>query len=139
MGDDVVMALAPKEGEISIKTLKQKEIDKIMLAVSDGKATANDYYRSTIEPKILEREEIYNATKDHYKKKFERLSEMSDWVSRDVKTSIDWIIPQLMEVFTGPDKPVSVQARNIEKTEAAKKTEVLMQYQLDTKNDYTTF
>lgn len=143
MGDDVktdvVMALAPKDSEISIKTLKQKEIDKIMMAVADGKGIANDYYRSTIEPKILEREEIYNATKEHYQKKFERLSEMSDWVSRDVKTSIDWIIPQLMEVFTGPDKPVSVQARNIEKTDAAKKTEALMQYQLDTKNDYTTF
>lgn len=144
MGDNVkdnnvVMALAPKGNEISLSTLKKKEIDKIMKAVSNGKSNANDYYKSIIEPKILEREEIYNATKEHYRKKFERLSEMSEWVSRDVKTSIDWIIPQLMEVFTGSDKPVSVQARNIEKTESARKTELLMQYQLDTKNDYTTF
>lgn len=137
--NNVVMALAPKGDEISLDTLKKKEIDKIMEAVSSGKAVANDYYDSTLEKKIIEREEIYNATKDHYRKKFKRLSEMSDWVSRDVKTSIDWIIPQLMEVFTGSDKPVSVQARNIEKTDAARKTELLMQYQLDTKNDYTTF
>lgn len=139
MGNDVVMALAPKDSDVSIKTLKKKEIDKIMQAVEDGMTIANGYYDSTIEPKIIEREDIYNASKEHYRLKFERLSEMSDWVSRDVKTSIDWIIPQLMEVFTGPDNPVSVQARNIDKTEAAKKTEVLMQYQLDTKNDYTTF
>lgn len=143
MGDNVnneaVMALAPQNEEISLDTLKQKEIDKIMKAVVAGKEAANDYYQSTIEARIIEREEIYNATKDHYRRKFKRLSELSDWVSRDVKTSIDWILPQLMEVFTGADKPVSVQARNMEKSDAAKKTELLMQYQLDTKNDYTTF
>lgn len=139
MEANAVMALAPKGEEVSLKTLKKKEIDKIMRAVTDGKQAANDYYKSSIEPKILEREEIYNATKGHYRKKFARLSEMSDWVSRDVKTSIDWIIPQVMEVFTGSDKPVSVQARNMDKTDAAKKTEMLIQYQLDTKNDYTTF
>lgn len=139
METDAVMALAPKGEEVSLKTLKDKEIEKIMKAVTAGKEAADNYYKSTLEPKIIEREEIYNAGKEHYRRKFRRLSEMSDWVSRDVKTSIDWIIPQLMEVFTGSDKPISVQARNIEKIEAARKTEILMQYQLDTKNDYTTF
>lgn len=63
MEANAVMALAPKGEEVSLKTLKKKEIDKIMRAVTDGKQAANDYYKSSIEPKILEREEIYNATK----------------------------------------------------------------------------
>ena len=136
---EAVMMLAPRDEPVSIKTLKKSEIDKIMKAVANGKEVANNYYRTTVEPKILEREEVYDASKDHYKKKFPRLSEMSDWVSRDIKTSIDWIIPSVMEAFTGADNPVSIQPRNIDNVEQAKKTEQLLKYQLDTKNDYTTF
>ena len=138
ISSDVILALQ-HEPELSLKTLKKKEIDKIMKAVESGRQTANDYYTGTIEPKILEREEIYDAPKSHYRRKFPRLSENSDWVSRDVKTSIDQIMPSLMEVFTGSDEPVDVVARHVDGVEKAKKVEQLLKYQLDTKNDYVSF
>ena len=138
ISSDVILALK-HEPELSIKTLKKKEIDKIMKAVETGRQTANDYYTGTIEPKVLEREEIYAAPKSHYRQKFPRLSENSDWVSRDVKTSIDQIMPSLMEVFTGSDEPVDVVARHTDGVEKAKKVEQLLKYQLDTKNDYVSF
>lgn len=138
MGNNVT-ELWSREKPVSIKTLKKKEIDKIMKAVAQGKAVADDYYRGTIEGKLLEREQIYNADKEHYRKKFPRLSEMNEWVSKDVKTSIGWIIPSVMEVFTGAESPVSVRAGSLESLGKAKKIEQLLRYQLDSKNDYTTF
>lgn len=137
--DKAILALSPKGEEVSIKSLKKKEIDKIMKAVTAGKDVADSYYKDTIEPKILYREEVYDATVEHYERKFPRLSETSHWVSRDIKTAIDQIIPSLMEVFTGPDDPVDVVARNVEGVEKARKIQQLLKYQLETKNDYTTF
>ena len=138
ISSDVILALK-HEPELSLKTLKKKEIDKIMKAVESGRQIANEYYTGTIEPKILQREEVYEAPKSHYRKKFPRLSENSDWVSRDVKTSIDQIMPSLMEVFTGSDEPVDIVARHVGGTEKAMKVQQLLKYQLDTKNDYVSF
>lgn len=136
---DAIMALAPPEEEVSLKTLKKKEIEKIMKAVESGRQIADDYYTGTIEPKILDREEVYEAPKDHYRRKFPRLSENSDWVSRDVKTSINQIMPSLMEVFAGADCPVEVAARRVDGVEKARKVQQLLKYQLDAKNDYVSF
>lgn len=137
--DNVVEALIPQEEEVSISTLKDKEIRKIMQAVDTGKDIANHYYQSTVEPKLIEREEIYMAGIDHYRKKYPRLSEKCSWRSRDVKTLVDGLVPSLMEVFTGADSPVSVVGRSVEDDEKAKKTEALLKYDLTTKNDYNAF
>lgn len=137
--DEVVAALIPEEKEVSISTLKKKEIEKIMASVSAGKDIANNYYESTVEPKLIEREEIYLADEDHYKKVYPKLSEKCSWRSKDVKTLVDGIVPSLMEVFTGADSPVSVVGRNIDDDDKAKKIEALLKYDLNTKNDYTAF
>lgn len=131
--------LIPKDKEVSISTLKDKEIKKIMSAVDSGKEVANNYYLATIEPKLIERDEIYMAEADHYKKKYPKLSEKCSWRSRDVKTLVDGLVPSLMEVFTGADSPVSVVGRSVEDDSKAKKVESLLKYDLTTKNDYTSF
>lgn len=139
MMDEPIEALAPEDEEVSISTLKDKEIKKIMNAVDTGRDVANNYYVGTIEPKLIEREEIYQADISHYKKKYPRLSEKCSWRSRDVKTLVDGLVPSLMEVFTGADSPVSIIGRNIEDDEKAKKAEALLKYDLTTKNDYNAF
>ena len=136
---ELIEALASKEKTVSIDTLKKSEIKKIMDSISSGKSVADDYYTSTVEPKLIEREEIYLADADHYKKIYPKLSEKCSWRSKDVKTLVDGIVPSLMEVFTGADSPVSVIGRNIEDDEKAKKIEALLKYDLSTKNDYNAF
>lgn len=137
--NEIMEALVSKEKEVSIDTLKKSEIKKIMESVAAGREVANDYYTSTVEPKLIEREEIYLADAEHYEKVYPKLSEKCSWRSKDVKTLVDGIVPSLMEVFTGADSPVSVVGRSIDDDDKAKKIEALLKYDLSTKNDYNAF
>ncbi len=132
-------AESKEEKEISLKTLKKSEIDKIMQAINKCKKIADNYYTGTVEPKIKEREEIYLASEAHYNKKYPILSESTKWRSRDVKTTIDWMLPSLVEVFTGSDDPVDIKGVNVEDDDTAKKIQQLIKYQLERKNSYFTF
>ena len=89
-----------EEENISLETLSKDAVEKIMTAYKAGRDVADHYYTATVEPALIRRYNVYRADTDHYRKKFKTLSEYSDWVSRDVKTTIDWIMPSLMEVFT---------------------------------------
>lgn len=128
-----------RKDEISLDTLKPAEIDKIMKAFVAGRDVANNYHKATVEPKIIKRIEIYNAPKSFYKSKFPRLSESSDWISRDVKTTIDWLIPSLIEVFTGSDDPVDIQGVNTEDDNKAKRIQQLIKYFVQRKNNFFVF
>lgn len=128
-----------KDKEISLKTLKKQEIDKIMQSFKQCREIADRYYTSKVEPKLKERREIYLARADHYKKKFKRLSELTNWCSRDVKTTIDWILPSLIEVYTGGDDPIDIKGVNVEDDDRARKLQQLLKYQMERKNSYFTF
>lgn len=136
--DRIVNATSDRDDEVSIDTLKKKEIDKIMQAVSRGKEVANDYYRNTIEPAIKKREDVYRADHDHYKTKFPGLSEDTMWCSKDVQSTINWIMPSLMEAFTGGDDPVDIKGVGPEDDLKATKAQKLLKYQLERKNRYFT-
>lgn len=125
--------------QISLSTLKQSEIDKIMKAVSTCKDVADDYYLNTIEPKISEREAIYDAKHEHYSKKFPELSEMTKWCSKDVQTSLNWIMPSLVEAFVGGDDVVDIKGVGKEDDVRADKVKQLLKYQLERKNNCFTF
>jgi hypothetical protein len=125
--------------ELSLQTLTKKQKDKILKSFQNGRDIANKHYTNTIEPMVLHRREIHDATIEHYKKKFAILSESSNWVSKDVKTSCDWILPGLMEAFTGSDDPISVKGVNVEDDQTAEKIQQLVRYQLEKKNDYHQF
>lgn len=130
--------LPDKEPEVSLDTLKKSEIKKIMESFDRGKKAANEHFTNKVQPKLLERERIYDADKHHYKHKFPVLSESSEWCSKDVKTTIDWIIPSIIEVFTGAECPVSIAGVNVEDDEGASKVQQLLKYQLERKNQYFT-
>lgn len=99
--------------EVSLETLSEDAVKKIMTAYKAGRDVADHYYTATVEPALIRRYDVYRADVDHYREKFPRLSELSSWVSRDVKTTIDWIMPSLMEVFTGSDDPVDIAGVNV--------------------------
>ena len=107
-----------------------------MVAYKAGRSVANDYYKAIVEPKISKRMDIYKAPKSLYQKKFPGLSESSEWISRDVKTTIDWLIPSLIEVFTGSDDPVDILGVQIEDDDKAKKIQELVKYFVQRKNSY---
>lgn len=123
-----------KSKDVSLDTLSAKEIEKIMKAVESGWGTADHYYKNTVEPKVIERTDIYNADERSYKKKFPYLSEQTKWRSRDVQTAAEWLLPGLMEAFVGGNKPVDVQGVDVEDDLKAKKIEEILTYQIERKN-----
>lgn len=139
--DFLTMSASPDEKteEISLDTLKKAEIDKIMKAFDTGKDVANSYFDGTIRPQLEERRETYLAKKEHYENKFPRLSETSEFCSRDIKSTIKWMLPSLVEPFLGTDDPVDIRAVNIDDDEKAKKVQQLLKYQLQRKNAYPAF
>lgn len=135
----VAQAELSEEQELSLKTLKKKELEKIMAAVQRCKKIADDYYTSKVEPEIRKREENYEASEAMFRKKFPVISEFSKWRSRDIKTVIDWIMPGLIEVFTGSDDPVDIKGATVDNDDNAKKVQQLLKYQLERKNSYFSF
>ena len=125
--------------EVSLETLSEEAIKKIMTAYKAGRDVADQYYRATVEPALIKRYDVYRADLDHYKDKFPNLSEDSSWVSRDVKTTIDWIMPSLMEVFTGSDDPVDIAGVNVNDDDNARKIQQLISYFVTRKNSFFTF
>lgn len=131
-----MLAVKKTEKEVSLKTLSKKEIDKIMKAATSGKNIAKQYYDDTVEPEVTRRTKIYNADKKYYKEKFPRLTERTDWRSRDVQTAADWIKPGLMEAFTGGDDPVDIKGVDINDDKKAKMLQNIVKYQLERKNSF---
>lgn len=127
------------EPEVSLKTLKKSEIEKIMQAFIRCRDDANSYYNSTIEPKIIERERAYEAKEDYYRAMFPKLSETSNFCSRDVQTSIKWMLPNLCEPFIGSESPVDVKGVNADDDPAAERIQQLLTYELQRKNSYPLF
>lgn len=139
---DMLVAYAEKDStkqKVSLKSLKKSEIDKIMSAFIKCRDVANSYYKSTIQPKIKERERAYLATEDYYNKRFPVLSETSKFCSRDIKTTIKWMIPSLCEPFLGGDDPIDIKGANANDDGKAAKIQQLLKYQLQRKNSYPTF
>ena len=120
--------------EVSLSTLKRKEIAKIMQAVETGWQLAEHYYQSVVEPEITKRRNIYNADEKMYQKKFPYLSEQTKWRSRDVQTAAEWLLPGLMEAFVGGNKPVDIKGVSVQDDLKAKKIEEIVTYQVERKN-----
>ena len=125
--------------ELSLDTLTKDEKEKILRAFKQGKEVADNYYKSEVEPKIIKRMELYKADKKLYKKKFPALSEFNNWVSKDIKTTVDWILPNLIEVFNGTDSPVEIMGQSIEDDDNAKLLQQLVDYFVTKKNNFFTF
>lgn len=128
-----------KEKEVSLDTLTPEQLDKIKQSFINCRGIADKHYTSVIEPEVQHRRAVYNADRAHYASVFPTLSEQSNWVSKDVKASCEWILPGLMEVFTGGDDPLSVKGVLVDDDDKASKIQQLIRYQLEKKNDYYHF
>ena len=124
---------------ISLNTLTPLETARIMEEFTRQKQRADDHYTSRVEPLLCHRRDVCRAGREHYRAKFPRLSESSDWTSRDVKTTIDWILPLLLEAFCSSDDAVSVQGVGAEDDERARRVQALLKYQIERKNRYFGF
>ena len=137
---DILRAKAEKvEPELSLDTLSEEEKDKILRSFQNCRTIADNHYTKVVEPEILRRRNIYEASPEHYDKIFPQLSETSRWCSKDIKTTCEWILASLIEVFTGSDDPLSVKGVNVEDDAVANKIQQLIRYQLEKKNDYYQF
>lgn len=134
---DILSSFSAKQAdsqEVSLSTLKDSEIEKIMKSVETGWQLAQKYYQDTVEPEVTRRTNIYNADEKTYEKKFPYLSEKTKWRSRDVQTASEWLLPGLVEAFVGGSKPVDIKGVNVDDDLKAKKIEQIISYQVERKN-----
>lgn len=128
-----------KEKPLSLDTLTKSKKEKIVRVFQSCRDIADAQYKQIIEPKIIHRKDVYEANPEYYDERFPNLSETSRWVSKDVKTSCQWILTGLMEAFCGTDAPLSVKGVNVDDDEVASKVQELVRYQLEKKNDWYHF
>lgn len=136
--DWLLQQAEPEERPVSLDTLKDAEIDKIMASVKDGIDVANKYYEGTVEPKLIHRQRLRYGEQKLYKEKFRNLSRKSKFVSMDLANVIEWMKPSLVEVFTGNESPVTIAGSTIQNDDTATKIQQLIEYQLMRKNNYTS-
>ncbi len=128
-----------KEKPLALDTLTKSQKEKIVRVFQSCRDIADAQYKQIIEPKIIHRKDVYEANPEYYDERFPNLSETSRWVSKDVKTSCQWILTGLMEAFCGTDAPLSVKGVNVDDDEVASKVQELVRYQLEKKNDWYHF
>ena len=136
--DWLLQQAEPEERPVSLDTLKDAEIEKIMASVCDGIDVANKYYEGTVEPKLIHRQRLRYGEQKLYKEKLPNLSRKSKFVSMDLANVIEWMKPSLVEVFTGNESPVTIAGSTIQNDDTATKIQQLIEYQLMRKNNYTS-
>ena len=101
---------------------------------------ANSYFEETVEPMLLERRDIYLASKEYYKKKFPQLSEKTDYRSFDFYAYVQWAKAPVLESFFGTSKVVHVVGCGPEDEESAEAMEKLISWQVTQQsNGYQVF
>lgn len=102
---------------------------------------ANRYYEDEIEPKVIERYDIYHASPAYYAKKFPKLSKRSDVVSTDVADTIESTMPSMMKTFFGSTDVVSIQGEDggDDDDTRAEKMQELINFQLEKNKFFMKF
>ena len=117
--------------------MEQKELltnDELLAKVMQDIEQAENYFRTYIEPKVLEAYQLYNADKDYYAKLFPKLQNLSSIVSSDVADKIEWAMPSLMRIFFGSEDVVSIKGRTAEDDRQAEVMQKLINFQIQRLN-----
>lgn len=124
--DETTMRYGVSEEKLEeIRQNVQREIDR-----------ADNYYEQEIEPEVIKRHRIYEGDKEYYKRKFPKLSNISDVTASDFHDTVEWAIPSLIKVFFGNEDICKLQGVNSEQDErAAAAHSELIKYQLERCND----
>jgi hypothetical protein len=115
--------------------------DEIVSKLQQDIDAANAYYEETVEPKIIERYQIYNADKSFYAKMFPKLSKRCELVSTDVQDTIESTMPSMMKTFFGSTDVVTIQGADgtDQDDSRAEKMQELINYQLEKNKFFMTF
>ena len=93
---------------------------KLLEEVKKDIEAAENYYKDVIIPKTKELMKIYEADETYYNNKFSRLSRESKFTIKDVASTIEAILPDIMKVIFGSDRVISVNPVGGEDTQDAR-------------------
>ena len=134
---DMVMAEETGEAEqVQEYGISEEKLEEIRQNVEREIQRADNYYEEEIEPEIIRRHKVYEGDKHYYKKKFPKLTNISDVTASDFHDTVEWALPSLTKVFFGNEDICKLQGVNSEQDEkAAQAHGELIKYQLERCND----
>ena len=120
--------------------ISQAKKEIIISKLQQDIEAANAYYESEIEPKIMERYQIYKSDKGFYNKMFPILSKRCTLATTDVHDTISSIMPSIMKTFFSSDDVITIAARDgsLEDEKRAEIMQELINYQFENGHFYMT-
>lgn len=135
---DMVMA-EEEEGEdegVQYYGISEEKLEEIRQNVEREIERADNYYQEEIEPEVIRRHQVYEGDKQYYKRKFPKLTNISDVTASDFHDTVEWALPSLTKVFFGNEDICKLQGVNSEQDEKAAQIHgELIKYQLERNND----
>ena len=107
--------------------MKREDIESVVL--QDLKR-AKDFFEETVEPKLLERRDVYLASKSFYEKKFPEISKKSDFRSFGFYSYVQWAKAPILDSLFGTSRVVHVVGCGPEDEQAARLMEQLIQWEI---------
>ena len=136
---DVEAIQAEEEGaseQVQQYGISEEKLEEIRQNVEREIERADNYYEEEIEPEVINRHKIYEGDKSYYKKKFPKLTNISDVTASDFHDTVEWALPSLTKVFFGNEDICKLQGVNSEQDERAAQVHgELIKYQLERCND----
>jgi hypothetical protein len=115
-------------------TNQQIDKEEVLRRVQADITRANSYYQDYIEPDLIDRYEVFYASRDRYKRLYPRTSELNETRTYDFWSTVEWCMPALLQAFFGSDRIISITGQNAEDAEKAEAIMKLIQWQITVKN-----
>lgn len=136
---DMVMAEeegGDESGGVQYYGISEEKLEEIRQNVEREIDRADNYYQEEIEPEVIRRHKVYEGDKEYYKRKFPKLTNISDVTASDFHDTVEWALPSLTKVFFGNEDICKLQGVNSEADEKAAQVHgELIKYQLERCND----
>lgn len=136
---DMVMAEeegGDTSGGVQYYGISEEKLEEIRQNVEREIDRADNYYQEEIEPEVIRRHKVYEGDKEYYKRKFPKLTNISDVTASDFHDTVEWALPSLTKVFFGNEDICKLQGVNSEADERAAQVHgELIKYQLERNND----
>lgn len=133
---EMLEAEGEEDGQVQQYGISEEKLEEIRQNVEREIARADNYYEEEIEPEVIRRHKVYEGDKQYYKKKFPKLTNISDVTASDFHDTVEWALPSLTKVFFGNEDICKLQGVNSEQDEKAAQVHgELIKYQLERCND----
>jgi hypothetical protein len=109
---------------------KQEVLRKIQADIH----RADSYFENYIQPDLIERYNVYYASRERYQKMYPRTSALNDTRTYDLWSTAEWMLPSLLQAFFGSDRIISVTGQSAEDADKAEAIMKLIQWQITVKN-----